>query len=83
MKTVPTTKLAHYALLQEENEELKLQLAKAKNEGLQIAISRLENEIQLWLIVYPDPQPGSPASYGIDSINQAIRHIKELDMKCV
>jgi hypothetical protein len=78
---IPVTKLAHYVLLQEENERLKSELPKAKNTGLKIAIARLENEIEQWLIVFPNPKPGSPASYGIDSLNQAIRHIKELDMK--
>ena len=76
---IPVTKLAHYVLLQEENEKLKSELQKATNAGLQIAINRLENEVQQWLIVYPNPQPGTPASYGIDSLNQAIRNIKQLD----
>jgi hypothetical protein len=49
--------------------------------GLEIAIKRLENEIQQWLIVYPNPQPGTIASYCIDTLNQAIRNIRELDIK--
>lgn len=54
---------------------------RARNEGLEVAIKRLESEIASWLIVYPNPLPGSPASYGIDSLNQAIRNIREIDFK--
>lgn len=56
-------------------------LKEERNKGMEIAIKRLENEIEGWLFVYPNPQPQSPASYGIDSLNQAIRNIRELDMK--
>ena len=50
------------------------------NKGLKTAIKRLEIEIQQWLIVYPNPQPGTTASFCIDTLNQAIRNIREIDM---
>lgn len=64
-----------------ENERMAELLKEERNKGMEIAIKRLENEIEGWLFVYPNPQPQSPASYGIDSLNQAIRNIRELDMK--
>lgn len=68
-------------ILMDEHERMAEMLKEERNKGMEIAIKRLENEIEGWLFVYPNPQPQSPASYGIDSLNQAIRNIRELDMK--
>lgn len=57
--------------------------AELKIEGLKIAIKRLESERDCWFIVYPEILPGTLPSFCVDTLNQAIRTIKEIDIPSV